>query len=237
MADSAINSKVFDTIFASQKDDVSFEIVGSYRRGVASSGDIDLIITSKTDNKKVFADFLDGLIKEKIIIEVLSRGKVKSLTIGELEGKKARRLDFLYAPPNEYAFAVLYFTGSKAFNTIMRHHVLSKGLTLNEHGLYKMENKKKGDKISETFSSEKDIFDYLGLEYKTPEERKKLQNKRLLTASRSIDNVKESLGGAKNFIQKNWEEADFGDGKGKAKFKFQSSFTSHCKVKFGKTFE
>lgn len=164
--------KVFDTIFASQKDDVSFEIVGSYRRGVASSGDIDLIITSKTDNKKVFADFLDGLIKEKIIIEVLSRGKVKSLTIGELEGKKARRLDFLYAPPNEYAFAVLYFTGSKAFNTIMRHHVLSKGLTLNEHGLYKMENKKKGDKISETFSSEKDIFDYLGLEYKTPEERK-----------------------------------------------------------------
>jgi len=164
--------KVFDTIFESQKDDVSFEIVGSYRRGLASSGDIDLIITSKLDNKKVFADFLDGLIKEKIIIEVLSRGKVKSLTIGQLEGKKARRLDFLYAPPDEYAFAVLYFTGSKAFNTIMRHHALSKGLTLNEHGLYKMENKKKGDKIVGEFLSEQDIFSYLGLEYKTPEQRK-----------------------------------------------------------------
>jgi len=164
--------KVFDTIFVSQKDDVSFEIVGSYRRGLASSGDIDLIITSKLDNKKVFADFLDGLIKEKIIIEVLSRGKVKSLTIGQLEGKKARRLDFLYAPPDEYAFAVLYFTGSKAFNTIMRHHALSKGVTLNEHGLYKMENKKKGDKIVGEFLSEQDIFSYLGLEYKTPEQRK-----------------------------------------------------------------
>jgi len=164
--------KVFDTIFESQKDDVSFEIVGSYRRGLASSGDIDLIITSKLDNKKVFADFLDGLIKEKIIIEVLSRGKVKSLTIGQLEGKKARRLDFLYAPPDEYAFAVLYFTGSKAFNTIMRHHALSKGVTLNEHGLYKMENKKKGDKIVGEFLSEQDIFSYLGLEYKTPEQRK-----------------------------------------------------------------
>ena len=53
---------------------------------------------------------------------------------------------------------------------------------------------------------------------KTPEERKIAHDQRLLTTSRSIDNVKESLGGAKNWIQKQWEEADFGDGKGKAKF-------------------
>lgn len=32
----------------------------------------------------------------------------------------ARRLDFLYTPPEEYAFAILYFTGSKDFNTGMR---------------------------------------------------------------------------------------------------------------------
>ena len=32
----------------------------------------------------------------------------------------ARRVDFLYAPPDEYAFAILYFTGSKTFNTLMR---------------------------------------------------------------------------------------------------------------------
>lgn len=53
---------------------------------------------------------------------------------------------------------------------------------------------------------------------KTDEERRIAHDKRLLTASRSVDNVKESLSGAKNWIQKQWEEADFGDGKGKAKF-------------------
>jgi hypothetical protein len=53
---------------------------------------------------------------------------------------------------------------------------------------------------------------------KTPEERRIIHNQRLLTASRSIGNVKESVGGAKDWVQKQWEEADFGDGKGRAKF-------------------
>jgi hypothetical protein len=44
-------------------------------------------------------------------------------------------------------------------------------VTMNEHGLYKMENKKKGDKVSHIFKNEKDIFDYLNLEYKAPDER------------------------------------------------------------------
>jgi hypothetical protein len=53
---------------------------------------------------------------------------------------------------------------------------------------------------------------------KTPEERRIVHNQRLLTASRSIGNVKESVGSAKDWVQKQWEEADFGDGKGRAKF-------------------
>ena len=53
---------------------------------------------------------------------------------------------------------------------------------------------------------------------KTPEERRIIHNQRLLTGSRSIENVKESVGGAKNWVKTQWEEADFGDGKGKAKF-------------------
>jgi len=163
---------VFRDTFGESQTDVSFEIVGSYRRGVSSSGDIDIIITSKENNKKVFATFLDALNKANVVIEELSRGKVKSLTIGQLEGKLSRRLDFLYAPPTEYAFAIIYFTGSKAFNTIMRQHALKKGLTLNEHGLYTMVDKKKGARIEDSFESEEDVFRYLGLVFKTPEQRK-----------------------------------------------------------------
>jgi NAD-dependent DNA ligase len=147
-----------------------FEIVGSYRRGAESSGDIDIIITS--NNPTVFTNFVDGLIKTKIIQEVLSRGSTKCLVITRLPNHAtSRRVDFLYTNPEEFPFAILYFTGSKIFNTVMRNEALLKDLTMNEHGLYSLVGKKKGEKVEHVFNSEEDIFDYLGLEYKAPHER------------------------------------------------------------------
>ena len=55
-----------------------FEIVGSYRRGNKDSGDIDVIITDENNDRKVFGNFLDALLKRKVLLEMLSRGKVKS---------------------------------------------------------------------------------------------------------------------------------------------------------------
>ena len=162
---------IFTKDFSKVEDaDAKFEIVGSYRRGASSSGDIDVIITSK--NPKVFTEFLDLLIRQKVIVEVLSRGPTKCLVIAKIPSSDSyRRVDFLYTSPEEYPFSVLYFTGSKIFNTVMRHQALQMGLTMNEHGLYTMKDKKKGEKVPHNFNSEKDIFDYLNMEYKSPEER------------------------------------------------------------------
>jgi DNA ligase (NAD+) len=147
-----------------------YEIVGSYRRGAPDSGDIDVILTSKSES--TFKNFVDGLINEKIILEVLSRGKSKCLVIAKIPGSRhARRVDFLFSSPEEYAFAILYFTGSKAFNTVMRGHALTKGYSLNEHGLSKVINKTQEEKVTQGFNSEKDIFDFLGIVYKEPIER------------------------------------------------------------------
>lgn len=161
---------IFESALKNEKD-VKMEIVGSYRRGAQSSGDIDVIVTST--NPQVFTRFIDKLIQDKIILHVLSRGPTKCLVIAKIQYAldKARRVDFLFTSPEEFPFAILYFTGSKIFNTVMRHQALTMGLTMNEHGLYKMEAKKKGDKVGHVFKDEKDIFDYLGLEYKTPIER------------------------------------------------------------------
>jgi DNA ligase (NAD+) len=143
-----------------------YEIVGSYRRGATTSGDIDVIITS--ENKSDFQKFIDLLISKKLILEVLSRGESKCLVITRLSTPKyARRVDFLYTSPQEYPFAVLYFTGSKGFNTVMRAHAIKLGFSLNEHEL----SNKTGGKISDKFVEEKDIFDFLGLQYKEPNER------------------------------------------------------------------
>jgi len=163
-----IFSEVFHTVSSGKND--AFEIVGSYRRGAQQSGDIDCIITSTNPN--LFKTFTDKLVKTGIIAETLSCGKSKCLVITKLPNATyARRVDFLYTSPEEYPFAVLYFTGSKIFNTVMRGHALKQGYSLNEHGLYKMDGKKKGEKVETLFHGEKDIFDFLKMEYKTPEQR------------------------------------------------------------------
>ena len=164
---------IFESDFAKISTPKSrFEIVGSYRRGAQSSGDIDVIITS--DNSGIFVKFIDILVKQKIILDILSRGPTKCLVMAKIPSSTTvRRVDFLYTSPEEYPFSVLYFTGSKIFNTVMRHQALQMGLTMNEHGLYHLidNGKKKGEKVKHTFTTEKDIFDYLHIEYKSPEER------------------------------------------------------------------
>uniref|UniRef100_A0A6C0HD75 DNA polymerase beta n=1 Tax=viral metagenome TaxID=1070528 RepID=A0A6C0HD75_9ZZZZ len=162
-------NELFATKFKELAEEGSqYEIVGSYRRGAKTSGDIDVIITS--NNPDVFIRFIDALVQEKIIIEVLSRGKSKCLVITKIENSKhARRVDFLYTSPEEYPFSVLYFTGSKAFNTVMRGHALKLGYTLNEHRIARTSSP--GSPIKMNFQNEKDIFDFLKLEYKEPNER------------------------------------------------------------------
>lgn len=153
-----------------------FEIVGSYRRKAESSGDIDLICTSYNNNKQVFVKFIEKLHSKNILLEILSSGETKSLTIGKLltQGASPRRLDFLYSPIEEYPFTLLYFTGSKDFNTAMRQHALNVNLTLSEHGFYKVihTTKVKQEKIQNLlFKTEKHIFDFLCMEYKEPQDR------------------------------------------------------------------
>ena len=149
-----------------------FEIVGSYRRGAKNSGDIDIIITNKEDNKAAFDKVLDVLIKDKIITEVLSRGKTKSLTLVQIKKDgPIRRVDFLYSPPDEYAFALFYFTGSKIFNTVVRQRALDLGYTLNEHGLSHFAKGVKGKKVDHDFPTEQSIMNFLGLKYIKPEDR------------------------------------------------------------------
>jgi len=158
----------YNTIFkAAVPSSAKYEIVGSYRRGQKTSGDIDMILTS--ENPADFDNFLDRLLSKKIIVEVLSRGKSKCLVIAKSPtSEKYRRVDFLYTDQKEYPFAVLYFTGSKGFNERMRAHSLKLGYSLNEHGF---SLGKKGEKFDRVFKDEKDIFDFLHLQYKDPTER------------------------------------------------------------------
>lgn len=163
-----------------------FEIVGSYRRGKQQSGDIDVIITHEDNDSTVFDKILDDLEKEKMITHFLSRGKTKSLVIGQLdETRPFRRIDFLYASPNEYPFSILYFTGSKYFNTAMRGYSLKLGYSLNEHAFKDIKTRQN---LQKDFTTEKEIFKFLNIKYVEPHERINLHSIKIEDSKPTYDN-------------------------------------------------
>jgi len=155
---------------SSSDDDVTFTIVGSYRRGAISSGDIDIIFTNKT-GQSMMQSFVELAKEDGLIVEVLSCGDIKSLVIANINPDDPkcdyRRVDFMYSTPHEHGFALLYFTGSMLFNMAMRTRALELGYTLNEHRL----KEKKTNHIPTSLHTEQDIFKFLQMQYREPHER------------------------------------------------------------------
>lgn len=156
---------------------------GSYRRGKPTCGDVDVIV-SHPDGKShegVMTKLLDSLKSSGFLTDDLTFAENgehrKYLGVCKLPGEntKHRRLDIIVVPYNEWACSLLYFTGSDYFNRSMRLLAKNNGMSLSEHSLNTGVVRKGGEKIFEgtplPVFSEKDVFDYLGLEYREPHER------------------------------------------------------------------
>jgi DNA polymerase/3'-5' exonuclease PolX len=149
-------------------------VCGSYRREKKTSGDVDFIVTypkfkklkTKKDLEKyieLFEKFLLRLKDKGFLIEFLTGAKVETKFMGIFKWKNIiGRIDIRFISYESYYYALLYFTGSKDFNTNMRTVAIARGLKLNEYGLYDSSNK------SFKVESEKDIFDLLEMEYVQP---------------------------------------------------------------------
>jgi DNA polymerase beta len=146
-----------------QKTPYAFEVVGSYRRGAASSGDIDVLVCAP-HLPSPLAQIISGL--QQYLCDTLAQGDKKYMGVCRLKRYKThRRFDMLITPPEEYPFALLYFTGSGEFNVEMRQHAIARGYSLSEHGL-------KGEEPIPPLRTERDIFDFLGLAWVEPCDRK-----------------------------------------------------------------
>ena len=143
---------------------LTMNICGSYRRGAAVSGDIDLLFTGR---KKDYTQFVIDLLSQDIIKDPFSSGDSKWMGMGKIL-KLHRRIDLMYISPEEYSFALLYFTGSQDFNEALRGYCRKQGLTLNEHGIKSLKNNKH---IIGDFKDEMSIFSFLKLQYIEPTQR------------------------------------------------------------------
>lgn len=158
---------------------LSTTIVGSYRRRTAVSRDIDVMIVS--DDEKILDSWLAkarATFKEENVIpyavgadklSVLVRFN-QVLSSGSLSGSDKKlgvyKLDIFRAPSEKAHAMMLYATGSKGFNIIMRKKAKDMKMLLNQDGLFERES----NKLIPT-SSERDIFEALDMEYKEPWER------------------------------------------------------------------
>ena len=156
---------------------------GSYRRGKPTCGDVDIIV-SHPDGKShegVMSKLLESLRTSGFLTDDLTLAENgehgKYLGVCKLPGEstKHRRLDIIVVPYNEWACSLMYFTGSDYFNRSMRLLAKKNGMSLSEHSLNTGVIRKGSEKIFDgtplPVFSEKDVFDYLGLEYREPHER------------------------------------------------------------------
>jgi DNA polymerase (family 10) len=131
---------------------------GSLRRGKDTIGDLDLLVTGSGA-----AAALERFVQHPKAHTVLGKGPNKASIQYGLEGLQ---VDLRALPHESYGAAMQYFTGSKEHNILLRSRALKLGVTLNEYGLFRVDNEQRV--AGET---EEEIYAALGLAWIPPELR------------------------------------------------------------------
>ena len=131
---------------------------GSLRRGKETAGDVDILVAGPRA-----VEALDTFVKSPRVAEVLGKGEGKASARIGVEGIQ---VDVRAVPIESYGAAMQYFTGSKEHNVALRQRAMKMGLTLNEYGLFRLDNEQ-----LVAGATEEDIYEALGLAFIPPEMR------------------------------------------------------------------
>jgi DNA polymerase (family X) len=135
---------------------VTFDSVGSLRRGAETVGDIDVLATG--GDSQVMSTFT----AYKLVERILGQGDTKSSV--QLSG--GIQADLRLVPDASRGAALQYFTGSKSHNIALRDRAMARGFKLNEYGLFRAD-----DGTSVAGRTEAEIYEALGLDVIPPELR------------------------------------------------------------------
>lgn len=166
--------------------------VGGYRRNSPIVHDIDFICKIPLDEIIIKLELLkDNIVslpkniknnRRKIKFDYKITNNIDYNNDKNKPKKTTIQIDIFYVKKEEYPFALLHYTGNYLFNIYMRNIANKKGYKLNQYGLFLLEN----DEINDTktqdqlkiekeqinnINSERNIFDFLNLEWKEPKER------------------------------------------------------------------
>jgi DNA polymerase IV len=167
--------------------DMQVIIGGSYRRGAATCGDVDCLITKPGATLEQIRMMMLALVVPKLINQGFLKASLAISSHHHRDGSKWhgasalpgkdlwRRIDLLFVPGAELGAAMIYFTGNDIFNRSMRLLARKKGMCLNQKGLYTDvlrdgQVKVNAGRLVEG-RDERRIFAELGVPWRPPEHR------------------------------------------------------------------
>ena len=149
-------------------------ICGSYRRGLPTSSDIDVLLCSldiitEENISNMLVNYVTYLHDQSFLIDDITDKHIITKYMGFCrlnQEKPIRRIDIRLIPMTSYFPALVYFTGPFDFNQEMRLKAKKLGYKLNEYALV-------DNKTNENFVilSEQELFAKLGMKYLNPNER------------------------------------------------------------------
>src|ERR1700730_3812333 len=159
---------------AAHPDALRVDVAGSYRRRREIVRDVDLVVATKKP-----AAITEFFSKHALTESIIAQGPTKT----SVRLRSGIQCDLRVVSPNEYPFALNYFTGSKEHNIEMRSRALQRGWTLNEYRIAKLPPDPKAKKVRAgravkkptikipMVREEADLYRALGLDFVPPELR------------------------------------------------------------------
>jgi DNA polymerase/3'-5' exonuclease PolX len=157
------------------------QVCGSYRRGAAATGDLDVLISHPEftfarkeagETMGIIANVVSNLKRRGFVLDKLSQGTLKYIGVCRLSPDHLpRQVDLKLFPWESVPTGLLHLTGSGEHNRQMRDLAIRRGYKLSEYGLYYMRGCNGRPTGFVSVTSEQDIFDVLGVPYIPPEHR------------------------------------------------------------------
>lgn len=132
------------------------DFAGSLRRGKETIGDIDILVAADAGDAAAISDYF---IKLDVVSQVLVHGETKS----SVRTSDNLQVDLRVVDDASYGAALMYFTGSKEHNILMRERAIKQHARLNEYGLYRDDAK-----TLIAAATEEEVYKALGLPWIPP---------------------------------------------------------------------
>lgn len=130
-------------------------VAGSFRRGQETVGDLDLVVTARSDSP-----VMERFVHHEDVAEIFAQGPTRATIVL----RSHLQVDLRVVAAESFGAALHYFTGSKGHNIAIRRRAQGLGLKVNEYGIFRGKERVAGE-------SETSVYAAVGLPYIEPELR------------------------------------------------------------------